>query len=85
MSYTAYKGEDGRHYSEQDMADQFEEMLDEVYGTVSVAGMEYDTARALKELDPIAYRCGMLDYVDSLDMEEVSFETFDLFWSALDR
>jgi len=84
MSYTAYKGEDGRHYSEQDMADQFDGMLDDCYGTVSVAGMEYDTARALKELDPIAYRCGLLDYVDSLDMEEVSFETFGLFLSALD-
>ena len=84
MSYTAYKDQDGRHYSEQDMVDQFEEMLDDVYGTVSVAGMEYDTARALKEIDPIAYRCWLLDYVDSLDMEEVSFETFDLFLSALD-
>ena len=85
MSYTAYKGEDGRHYSEQDMVDQFEEMLDEVYGTVSVAGMEYGTARALRDLDPIAYRCWMLDYIDGAEVEEVSFETFDLFLSALDR
>jgi len=84
MSYTAYKGEDGQHYSEQDMADQFEEMLDEVYGTVSVAGMEYDTARALKELDPIAYRCSLLDYIDGAEVEEVSFETLNLFLSALD-
>ena len=84
MSYTAYKGEDGQHYSEQDMVDRFEEMLDDVYGTVSVAGMEYGTARALKELDPIAYRCWMLDYIDGAEVEEVSFETFDLFLSALD-
>ena len=84
MSYTAYKDEYGKYHSEQDMADQFEEMLDEVYGTVSVAGMEYGTARALKEIDTIAYRCWLLDYVDGLDMEEVSFETFDLFLSALD-
>ena len=85
MSYTAYKGEDGRHYSEQDMADQFDGMLDDCYGTVSVAGMEYDTARALKEIGPIAYRCWMLDYIDGAEVEEVSFETFDLFLSALDR
>ena len=84
MSYTAYKDEDGQYYSEQDMADQFDEMLDEVYGTVSVAGVEYDTARALKDLDPDAYRGGMLDYIDGTGVEEVSFETFDLFWSALD-
>ena len=84
MSYTAYKGEDGQHYSEQDMVDQFEEMLDDVYGTVSVAGMEYGTARALKEIDPIAYRCWMLDYIDGAEVEEVSFETLNLFLSALD-
>ena len=84
MSYTAYKDESGQHYSEQDMADQFEEVLDEVYGTVSVAGMEYGTAGALKRLDPIAYRCSLLDYIDGAEVEEVSFDTFDLFWSALD-
>ena len=84
MSYTAYKDESGQHYSEQDMVDQFEGMLDEVYGTVSVAGMEYGTARALKDLDPIAYRCWLLDYIDGAEVEEVSFETFDLFLSALD-
>jgi len=84
MSYTAYKDESGTYYSEQDMNDRFEEMLGDVYGTVSVAGMEYDTARALKDLDPIAYRCGLLDYIDGAGVEEVSFETFDLFLSALD-
>ena len=84
MSYTAYKDEDGRHYSEQDMADRFEEMLNDCYGTVSVAGMEYGTARALKELDPVAYRCWLLDYIDGAEVDEVSFETFDLFLSALD-
>lgn len=33
-------------------------MLDEVYGTVSIAGLEYCTSRAQKEIDPVAYRCG---------------------------
>jgi len=84
MSYTAYKDEDGRHYSEQDMADRFEEMLNDCYGTVSVAGMEYGTARALKEIDPVAYRCWLLDYIDGAEVDEVSFETFELFLSALD-
>ena len=42
-------------------------MLDECYGTISVAGMEYDTSRALYELDPIAYRVGFNDWLDSLD------------------
>ena len=84
MSYTAYKDEGGKYHSEQDMVDQFDGMLDDCYGTVSVAGMEYDTARALKEIDPIAFRCSLLDYIDGAEVDEVSFETFDLFLSALD-
>jgi hypothetical protein len=41
---------------------QYQDMLNESYGTVMVAGMEYDTSRALYELDPIAYRVGLSDY-----------------------
>jgi len=39
-------------------------MLDEVYGEVSICGMFYQSSRALKELDPTAYRCGMSDWAD---------------------
>ena len=45
-----------------ELEEQYKEMLDECYGTVKVAGMEYDTSRALYELDPIAYRVGLADY-----------------------
>jgi hypothetical protein len=41
----------------------YDEMLDEVYGTATVAGYEFETSAALRELDPIAYRCGYADYV----------------------
>lgn len=44
----------------------YQDMLDECYGTVSVAGMEYATSRVLKEIDSIAYRVGMNDYADSM-------------------
>ena len=47
----------------------YNEMLDEVYGTVNIAGYEYDTSRALKEIDPIAYRVGMNDYESQLEEE----------------
>ena len=40
----------------------YEEYLTEIYGTVSVCGMEYDAGRALRELDPTAFRCGMSEY-----------------------
>ena len=44
----------------------YRDMLDEVYGTVKIAGTEFDTSRALQELDPIMYNEGLLDYTDSL-------------------
>lgn len=45
----------------------FDDMLDEIYGFESVGGpFEYMTPSAvLKTCDPIAYRCGISDYMDS--------------------
>ena len=47
----------------------YNEFLDEE-GPVIIAGMEFDVSYALKELDPTAYRCGLVDYVDSIDKKE---------------
>jgi hypothetical protein len=55
-----YAGWDYRQWEEA-----YEELLDEVYGTVEVAGMTFDTGRALRELDPIAFRMSVLDYQNS--------------------
>ena len=46
--------------------DLYGEYLDEVFGDVKIAGYDYATSDALKELDPTAFRCGILDYIDSL-------------------
>lgn len=69
-------------YTESDMESQFDEMLDDVYGVVKIGGYEYDTSRALKEVDPVAYRQGYLEYVDS-ECSEVLRElemAWDLWW-----
>ena len=52
--------------TEWELEKLYNESLDDCYGTVTIAGMEYDTSRALKDTDPIAYREGMSDYADSL-------------------
>ena len=44
---------------------QYDEMLNET-GPVTIAGMEYDVARALKAVDRIAYLVGLSDYQSSL-------------------
>jgi len=53
-----------------DLVNAYDDMLDEAYGTVEIAGMTYDTSRVLSECDPIAYRCGFNDYLDMIDENE---------------
>lgn len=61
------KGKRMPKLEDYELEEQYKEMLDEVYGMVKVAGYEYETSRALYELDPIAYRVGFNDWLDSLD------------------
>ena len=43
----------------------YDSMLDGCYPDLTIAGYVYDTARALDQLDPIAYKCGWIDWCDS--------------------
>jgi hypothetical protein len=55
-----------RVITEAQLEDMFEDYLNDVYGTVKIAGTEFDTARAYYKVDPIAYRGDMLAYADHL-------------------
>lgn len=58
---------------EPDVSDSdYDDWLDEMEGEVEVCGMSYCASTVLKAVDPIAYRCGFNDYVDSLDFSEFS-------------
>jgi hypothetical protein len=48
--------------TDYELEQHYTDMLNEVYGMVKIAGYEYETAYALKECDPIAYRVGLSDY-----------------------
>lgn len=53
----------------------YDYMLDECFGPVLIAGLSYETSRALDTLDPIAYKCGWLDWcgaegIDTDDLED---------------
>jgi len=56
---------ESENLTETEAEDLYDEMLDEVYGLVEIAGLQYETSRILKEIDPIAYRCKMMDWLDS--------------------
>lgn len=47
-------------------ADDYEELLDELYGTITIGTLEYNAGYILREVDPIAFDCGRDDEVDSI-------------------
>lgn len=61
--------ETGEVHNEWDMRELFDDMLDEVYGEVSIGGYMYYTSNALKCTDPHAYREGFLEFLG--EYEEV--------------
>jgi hypothetical protein len=53
----------GSVLSERELEERYCEFLNEIYGVVKIAGYEYETARALAEIDPTAFRCGYSDWI----------------------
>lgn len=52
-----------------DYEESYKEAIDSE-GLVTVAGIKFDPSRILQEMDPIAYGCGLNDYVDSCNKED---------------
>lgn len=51
--------------NEDNYVDEYESALDE-NGDLHIGNLSYAPSLVLKEVDPIAYRGGLLDYVDSI-------------------
>jgi len=64
----------GRTITEHEAYEMYDEMLDECHEDVKICGMLYNTSRALKDVDPIAYRCGFNDYTSHLEEDKVFVE-----------
>ena len=50
--------------------DQFTESLDESIPEIKIGCLTYSPSHVLKNVDPVAYRCGLVDYIDSFDVED---------------
>jgi hypothetical protein len=50
--------------TESEVEDRFSDMLNETHERVSICGYDYDPARALKEIDPVAFRQELLNWLD---------------------
>jgi len=49
-------------YEQELTEEEFESILNDTYGNIEICGMTFNSGRALKELDPIAFRCALNDY-----------------------
>jgi hypothetical protein len=62
--------------SEEQARDDYDAYLNDCYGVVTIGYSEFYPADILKNCDPIAYRCGFADYVDSLSEEGIQVEGY---------
>jgi hypothetical protein len=55
-----------KEMSDDELKEQYDELLDEIYGEVKLGNLTFSPSRIIRELDPVAYRTGLNDYEDSL-------------------
>lgn len=62
-----------------DREQRFRDMLDECYSFDNVGGpfSSFLPSRVLEKMDPVAFRCGVNDYIDGEDTYEIGSETYD--------
>lgn len=73
-----YVDREGDILSYEEIEDIITAFLNENYGEVEIAGMVFDAGYVLAELDPTAFRCTVLDYMDG-----EYFESWDEWHNAV--
>lgn len=48
---------------------EYKDFLNEIYGSVTVCGQEFDQGDLLEDADPVAFRCGKSDYESQIQSE----------------
>ena len=56
------------HY--QHCGDRYEEMITEIYGEVTLGNFTWEAGRVLREMDPVAFRCGVADETHEIDIDD---------------
>lgn len=64
-----FRGYDVRNGEIDLSQSEYEDILDEIYGTVEIMGMSYGTGATLSGIDPVAFRCSQGDYESQLQSE----------------
>ena len=61
---------------EETAAEEYERIINAIYGEIHIEGMTFPAGRILRELDPIAFHEGMRNFYDAMDMEVVYNERY---------
>ncbi len=56
------------YITETQATNLYDYLIDECSPLVRIGDLTYLPSRVLKTVDPIAYRCGLLDYLDGHDL-----------------
>jgi hypothetical protein len=54
--------------NEDDAIEAFEDMLNDSYPLVKFGNLSYSPSEVLKRVDPTAYRCEFVDWLDSQEL-----------------
>ena len=54
-------------FNEDEVIKQYDDFLDDIYPEIVLGELRFMPSTIIKELDPIAYRTGMSDFMDSLE------------------
>lgn len=65
----SFRGFDVRNGQIDIGTDEYIDMLNDIYGDVSICGLSYGHGNALEAIDPIAFRCGLGDYESEIQTE----------------
>ena len=72
MSFDYWDINTGEGITDYEMHRRYDEMLDEITGDVVIGTLRYSASEVLKGVDPIAYRVGFSEFVDSELGETIS-------------
>lgn len=51
--------------TDRELHEMYDAMIDEFQPSIAIMGLNYTTSDTWKEIDPIAYNCGFVDWLDS--------------------
>jgi len=56
-------------FTNSEVKELYKEMINETNNEVNICGMTYSPSDVLESVDPIAFRCGLSDYVSEYFVE----------------